>query len=101
MKCWGDNLFGELGDNTNALSRATAADVVGLTSGVAAVTTGNFAKHTCVLTTAGGIKCWGDGSLGQLGENNPTIRRAPVDVLGLTSGVIQVSAGGNHTCASQ
>jgi alpha-tubulin suppressor-like RCC1 family protein len=95
VKCWGSGIDGQLGNG--ARSALTPVDVTGLTGGVKAIASGS--NHVCAITGAGGLKCWGDNNFGQLGNGSNADSFAPVDVLGLTSGVIAVTAGAQHTCA--
>jgi alpha-tubulin suppressor-like RCC1 family protein len=88
-------LRGKLGEGT-IINRLTPVDVVGLSSGEAAVSAGN--DHTCALTTAGGLKCSERNRDRQLGDGTATARITPVDVFGLANGVAAVVAGGGHTC---
>ncbi len=95
VKCWGANYKGQLGDNTTT-ERKTPVSVSGLTSGVKSISSGSY--HACALTTSGGVKCWGDNSKGQLGDNTITQRISPIDVIGANNSVTAIATGGSHSC---
>ncbi len=96
VQCWGYNSHGQLGDG-GTTTQVHPVDVVGLQSGVKAVSAGY--AHTCALMASGGVKCWGDNGWGSLGDGSVSDSYDPVDVTGLGSGMRSVSAGGYHTCA--
>ena len=45
------------------------------------------------------MQCWGNNFNGQLGNNSNSQSLVSVQVIGLTSGVTAVAAGGTHSCA--
>ncbi|MCH7579517.1 MAG: hypothetical protein IIB22_04680 [Chloroflexi bacterium] len=107
VKCWGLSAEGQLGavdaefcnvpGGSPFLCSTTPQEVVGLQSGVAAISAGS--RHTCAALLDGGVQCWGWNAVGQLGDGSTTSRRTPVDVIGLASGVATVGLGHNFSCA--
>jgi len=96
VKCWGSNFFGQLGDGSSVAFSTTPVDVMGLTSGVTQISAD---LHTCARLSSGGVKCWGVGSNGSLGNGSTMNQATPVDVMGLSSGVDAVEVGGLTSCA--
>ena len=96
VKCWGLNTSYQLGDGSG-IRQLTPVSVSGLSSGVAAVSSGPV--HACALLISGGVKCWGSNGSGRLGDGSLNMALTPIDVSGLSSGAASVSSGGQHSCA--
>lgn len=94
--CWGYNNYGQLGDGTTT-QRLVPVPVSGLPGSVQAISAGYL--HTCALTSAGAVWCWGYNNYGQLGDGTTTQRLIPVPVSGLSAGIQAIGAGENHNCA--
>lgn len=95
--CWGENYNGRLGNGSMSNSSATPVMVSGLSSGVTQISLG--AGHACALVN-GGVRCWGQNGMGQLGSGTiGTHRSTSQPVPGLVSGVTKLVAGWEHTCA--
>lgn len=97
VKCWGKDQDGQLGNGTPLTASSTPVDVTGLSSGVTAIDSGG--GHNCALLSTGGVKCWGWGGRGAIGDGSGSSRNTPTNVTGLSSGVIAISNGGGHSCA--
>ena len=97
MKCWGFNYDGELGNGTTNLSTPTPVPVIGLTSGVTAISAGGL--HTCAVTSAGAVKCWGITSMRPLGNGTTNDSTTPVQVTGSPTVSTAITAGNWHACA--
>ncbi len=82
---WADNIYMQPNSISDVLDQAVA------------VTVGN--NHACALTKSGGVKCWGRNSYGELGDGTSIDRATPVDVFGMSRGIIAIDAGASHTCA--
>jgi alpha-tubulin suppressor-like RCC1 family protein len=108
--CWGQNSSGQLG--VASFSATAHGDEAGEEPGVAntyvtrpseALTITQMSigsSHACAILSDGDLYCWGSNVNGQLGvgDNISTDSMStPVDLGDVE--VIDVAAGGNHTCA--
>jgi uncharacterized repeat protein (TIGR01451 family) len=95
--CWGENLYGQLG-NASTANSSIPVQVQGLSGGVQAIACGN--ATACAIVN-GAAQCWGWNAYGQLGNNNSTQVQSnvPVTVQGLTGGVDAIAAGTQFACA--
>jgi len=73
---WGDNGFGELGDNL-ALAGTTTPVFAQVPAGVKVVGAVGGSFHFLARTDTGDVLAWGDNTFGQLGDDTFTQRNVP------------------------
>jgi alpha-tubulin suppressor-like RCC1 family protein len=96
--CWGNDSFGQLGDNQLDPYSASPVDVTGLDSGVSSLATGVL--HSCAVNETGGAECWGrNAGYGAIGDGTENNALTPVTVSGLSTGVTAIGAGSYASCA--
>jgi alpha-tubulin suppressor-like RCC1 family protein len=102
--CWGYNISGDLGNGTID-SNYSPVRVQGLNQGVTAIRSGGATaqdgsplSYACAIVD-GSVKCWGDNSVGELGNGTFTNSLVPTDVIGLTTGVVAIGVAGLSACA--
>ena len=98
VKCWGANRSGQLGNGTSDFEpHPTPVTVSGITTATA-ISAGS--EHTCAILSGGAARCWGNNSVGQLGNGTSAEQPhpTPVAVSGITTATT-ISAGSGHTCA--
>jgi alpha-tubulin suppressor-like RCC1 family protein len=99
--CWGFNGYGQLG-NTGGLGSAFANPTPQQVSGgltFAALTGGS--NHSCGLTPAGKVYCWGRNDFGQLGSAATSGTTGPNSTPIAVDGNLtftSIEAGAEHTC---
>ena len=114
LKCWGDNLFGQLGQG-DGIRRGDGPGEMGdtllpvdLGTGRTATAVATGRSHTCAVLDNGSVKCWGWNQFGQLGLGDTNNRGGGAGQMGdalpavdLGSGrtAVAISAGFITTCA--
>ncbi len=95
--CWGDDFFGQLGNDTARVDSQSPVAIAGVTN-VSALGSGN--NHTCAVTSDRTMFCWGINLWGNIGTGG-TSTEEPVPVQTRFSDWATTSFGGGlgHTCA--
>lgn len=100
VACWGHGSAGQLGGSSNLSWKPVP--IAGL-SNIAALAAGD--RHVCARSTNQTVYCWGDNFSGQLGNGLSGGGVATPGLVvngagtGQLSGVIAITAGGDHSCA--
>jgi len=109
LACWGAGEYGQLGDGASGsghvreipsrVRRQAQGGSQDLTD-AAQVAAGYY--HTCSLSHAGVLECWGENSAGQLGQDVDTVpfATAPLPVPGFDGVTVdEIAASAFYTCA--
>jgi alpha-tubulin suppressor-like RCC1 family protein len=93
--CWGSDSDGQLGYDVESSPFGDRPIVTDVTD---AVEVSAGALHSCALMSTGQVKCWGNNSNGQLGDNSTTTRTTPV-IAHMPYPATRVATGRYHSCA--
>ena len=99
VMCWGDNNYGQLGDNSTSDSNIPTYAHLPQGSKAIAISSGKY--NVCTILDNNSIYCWGQNSQGQLGigqysssEIIPTYTEMPPGSI-----PVQISLSERHTCS--
>ena len=91
--CWGDNLFGQIGDGTSGIDKLIPT-LVG--SGYKFSAQGDGAS--CAITVTGISQCWGENTTGRIGDGTVVSKSVPTPVT-TTQTFVAIGVGQLHVCA--
>jgi alpha-tubulin suppressor-like RCC1 family protein len=89
LRCWGND-----SRKPDSIGDLTALPIEGAKSVAAGL------ASVCVILDAGGVKCWGVNSNGQLGPNAPQNQKVSGPVpIEFPNPIADIDCGGSHCCA--
>jgi alpha-tubulin suppressor-like RCC1 family protein len=93
---WGNNTYGQLGDNTIAHKSSPVQTVAGGTNWKSVDAT---RSRVAAIKTDGTLWSWGDNDYGQIGDNTLVNKSSPVQTIAGGTNWKQVTAGYEHSAA--
>lgn len=93
---WGENVDGQLGDNTRT-NRSSPIQTVSAGTNWKVIDGGG--NTTAAIKNDGTLWLWGSNIVGQLGDNTLTHRSSPVQVVGGGTNWKNIARGGGHLAA--
>jgi len=103
VKCWGQNLYGQLGLGSSTSIGDTAGEVgganlfVNLGTGRTATQIAVGLDHACALLDNATVKCWGRNSAGQLGKGSTANLGDGSDEMGNNLSAVSLGTGRTAT----
>lgn len=97
IRCWGNGAHGEWGTGEGAPINVpvTIGTYTGTATGVSV-----FDEGICILNSAGRVQCWGNGTMGQIGDNEYYLSRfTPTFASSIPSGATAIRSGDDGVCA--
>lgn len=100
LYCWGDNYFGQLGNNTVVTSFSPKPVLKGAMPSLKVKSVSSGFYYTCAINFDDQVYCWGSGSSGQLGRGSTTSSSTPVAVSigAMASLSVKTISVGDHAC---
>jgi len=93
---WGDNTYGQLGDNTTTWKSSPIQTVAGGTNWKQVACGFNY---TACIKTDGTLWLWGYNAVASLGDNTTVNKSSPIQTISGGTNWKQVSGGSAHTAA--
>jgi alpha-tubulin suppressor-like RCC1 family protein/pimeloyl-ACP methyl ester carboxylesterase len=98
LKCWGSEALGQLGNGGSGTYQKSPVAVTGITT---ATGISISSMLSCARLSDGTAKCWGQGSMGELGNGTSGLYAyslTPIAVTGVTTATA-ISAGYRYACS--